>query len=112
MDDRYRTLRCGWCQVQLVVPPAAQSFRCAVCQYVTPVRGQDPVVAALSTVKHAAGVFKGLVSNISSGVNMLNATTGGGYAGQPVPCYGNCYPPSADDASAGGTAGSERYSVG
>lgn len=93
MGDRYRTQKCSRCHVQLLVPPEAQSIRCAVCHSITQVQPYDLRARAFNSANHAAGILGGLVSNISSSVNSLTGTTNSGY---PAQCTQNCsyyYPP-------------------
>ncbi|KAK9286621.1 hypothetical protein L1049_015021 [Liquidambar formosana] len=66
-----RIERCSWCGVQLLVPPEAQTIQCAVCQAVTRVRPNDPLVQPHDSIGQAVSWLKGFMNAVSSNVNSV-----------------------------------------
>ncbi|CAK7328478.1 unnamed protein product [Dovyalis caffra] len=79
--------RCSWCGVELVVPPDAQTIRCAVCQAITRVHSYvDPLAQACDS---ATRFTPGLINMVSSNIPTITSSV----SGYPVPGYGGYYAP-------------------
>ncbi|XP_058214285.1 metacaspase-1-like [Rhododendron vialii] len=66
-----RRERCSRCGVQLLVPHEAQSIQCSVCQAVTRVRPNDPLIEAQDSIRLATNCVKGFISKVSSNINTM-----------------------------------------
>lgn len=66
-----RRERCSRCGVQLRVPHEAQSIQCSVCQAVTRVRPNDPLIEAQDSICLATNRVKGFISKVSSNFNTM-----------------------------------------
>ncbi|XP_058086586.1 metacaspase-1-like [Magnolia sinica] len=86
-----RTESCSRCRVQLLVPPEARTIRCAVCQAITTVRSEDPIVRVNEQVRQAVSWVKGLLSNVSNNTGSY-AMMPNYQAGTLAPSFGNYIP--------------------
>ncbi|KAF8377317.1 hypothetical protein HHK36_030692 [Tetracentron sinense] len=85
-----RRERCNGCGIELLVPPEAQTFRCAVCQTITRARPNDPFGRAQEPVLQATSWFKGMINNMSSSINSVASSMNNNYSASPspMPSYG------------------------
>lgn len=87
-----RSERCSGCGVQLLVPPEAQTIRCAVCQAITRVQSYDPVAQARESINNTATRFTtGLINMVSSNISTMTGT-GNSYPVAGTCVYGYYYP--------------------
>ncbi|KDP40904.1 hypothetical protein JCGZ_24903 [Jatropha curcas] len=74
-----RRERCSWCGVQLIVPPEAQTIRCAVCQAITRVQPYDTLAQVRDTINQTAT----RIINMVTGPGAAAGNYGYGYYVQP-----------------------------